>query len=379
MKTIMILGAGEMQVPVILRAQELGVDTLIVDRDADAPGFQYGGTHAIISTNDTKQILALGIEHSIDAVMTTSDLPVRVVAEVCLRLGLNGVSVNVAEVCTNKFLQRQLFQENDIKSPKYQLVRSVSDIKESYNFPVIVKPVDSSASRGVKRVNNKGELLAQIPISAKYSTTGDVLVEEFIEGREFSVETLTQNNITAVIAITEKVIQGEEFGCFVEDRHIIPARVTQDEYKLICNTVKLAIQAISLDNSPTHTEVKINENGVYIIEVACRLGGDFITSHLVPLATGVDMLGNLIRLSLGEKIDIYKTKSDVAFVQFINAENYERCFNYIEDDEHLIIKSELKPFHSRPIENSIDRMGYVIIRVNNFAEMDKHLKSMNGY
>ena len=111
-----------------------------------------------------------------------------------------------------------------------------------------------------------------------YSRHHQVLIEDFIVGREFSVETFTQNNETSIVAITEKMVIGEKQGYFVEDTHIEPARISEQEYKLIADTVLNAIKLIGLDNCPSHTEVKLNDTGAYIIEIACRLGGDYITS-----------------------------------------------------------------------------------------------------
>ncbi len=219
--------------------------------------------------------------------------------------------------------------------------------------------------------------MQQYPISAKFSRTGEVIVEAFIEGREFSVETFTQKNVTTVVAITEKVIGDEKSGFFVEDCHIVPANIRSSEEDAIKKTVITALQKLGVNNSPTHTEVKINDEGVFIIEIGCRLGGDYITSDLVPLATGVDMLTNLIKVSLGESIDLNIKESKTAAVQFLNNKNYQKCKEFINHNLSSIISYEIKEFHKRNIENSLDRMGHLILCADHRSEIDALLTRLN--
>lgn len=113
------------------------------------------------------------------------------------------------------------------------------------------------------------------------------------------------------------MVIGEKQGYFVEDTHIEPARISEREYKLISDTVLNTIKLIGLNNCPSHTEIKLNDTGAYIIEIACRLGGDYITSDLVPLSTGVDMLENLINCSLGIPIDIVHKYKNVQLYSFL--------------------------------------------------------------
>ena len=370
MKKIIILGAGEIQIPVIKKVNELGYYSIALDYDKDAVGLKYADKCYVVSSTDVDKVLAVVKEENADALLTTSDYPVNVVAAVSEMMGLVSMSKEVANICTNKFIQRKIFSAHGINSPKFYLVSDNDIITEHYNdFPYIVKPVDSSASRGVKRVNDSNELLNAIEEAKEYSRSGQVLIEQFIGGKEFSVETLTQNSLTTIVNITEKLVIGEDHGYFVEDTHIEPARITKDEWELIENEVIKALKIIQADNCPSHTEVKLWNGRPYIIEMACRLGGDYITSDLVPLSTGIDMLANLIKLSVGEPIDREKTINRVACIQFLNSKNYDRCCAFIESQRSQIIKYEVKPYRNKYIENSLDRLGYIIVQCENYEEL----------
>lgn len=376
MKRLLILGAGAMQLPVIKKAKELGLFTLVADYDVNAVGLKYADKAAVISTNDLESILFFAKEERIDGILTTSDYPVNTVAYIGEQMALPAMPINVAKICTNKYLQRELFHSVSINTPFYQLCDASTDINVFTDFPYIVKPVDSSASRGVKKVENQGQLINAFQTALSYSNKKKVLLESYISGREFSVETFTQNKITTIISITEKLTRGEECGYFVEDTHIEPARITKKEHNLISEEVLRAIKAIGFDNCPSHTEVKLNSEGVYIIEIACRLGGDYITSDLVPLSTGIDMLENLIRLSVGEDINVKSSISKYSCVQFLNEKNYYSCKKFIETGNKYIKRFEIYPYSDKLIKNSLDRLGFIILQTDTQKELENILNRL---
>ena len=374
MKKILILGAGEMQIPVIQKANEMGYESIALDYDEDAVGFKYANKKYVVSSTDAEKVLAVAKQENADALLTTSDYPVNVVAKVSQILGLPAMSPEVANICTNKYLQRKLFSENRINAPKFYLISENVDLSNYNDFPYIVKPVDSSASRGVRKVGQLAELEDAINEAKAFSRTGQVLIEQFIGGKEFSVETLTQNGETTIASITEKLVIGEEYGYFVEDTHIEPARINAEEWQVIEGEVKKALKLIKADNCPSHTEVKLWNGKPYIIEMACRLGGDYITSDLVPLSTGIDMLANLVKLSIGIPIEREKAINKVSCVQFLNPKNYNRCKQFIESNNSHIIRSNIREYSTHRIENSLDRLGYVIMQADDHATVEEILK-----
>jgi biotin carboxylase len=376
MKRIMILGAGEMQVPIIKKSKAQGLYTIVADYDSKAPGFKYADVALKISTTNFEEILKAAKDYNINGILTTSDYPVNIVAKVSSELHLHSMSMVVANICTNKFLQRRFFSENNIPSPFYQLISNKEDLDRIETFPLIIKPVDSSASRGVKKVKDLTDLRIQYTITKEFSKSGHVLVEEFIEGKEYSVETLSQQGKHHIIAITDKsLIKGND-TCFVEDTHILPAFLIDKDEVLIRSVVLDLLTKLDVNNCPCHVELKLNNRGPFIIEIACRLGGDFISSNLVPLATGVDMLENLINISLGLEISIDTKHDSVAAIKFINNSNYSSITDFVRNNSSHISESFIKDFHERPIENSIDRMGFIILEAKNHSLMNELLQKL---
>jgi len=373
MKKLLILGAGQMQVPIIALAKQLGHYTIVADYDPQALGFEYADEKSTISTIDKDAVLQLAQSEHVDGILTTSDYPVRVVAYVSEKLGLPAMTQRVAEVCTNKYEQRKLFKENGINTPFFVKCDINTNLSELKDFPYIVKPVDSSASRGVVEVHDSEQLKEAVTAACELSRSGNAIVESFIYGKEFSVETLTQNGETHIIQITEKLTRGEDKGYFVEDTHIEPARISEIEAEAIRKEVLRAAKAVGVDNCPTHTEIKLWDSKPYIIEMACRLGGDYITSDLVPLSTGISMMENLIRLSLGETIDVEPKFWKWSCVQFLNEENYFRCKEFIEQNQELISRSEVGEYKNGVIKSSLDRLGYIIFQSDTKTELEKTL------
>lgn len=373
MKKLLILGAGQMQVPIIALAKKMGHFTIVADYDPQAPGFEFADVKSTISTIDKDAVLHLAQCEHVDGILTTSDYPVRVVAYVGEKLGLPAMSQFVAEVCTNKYEQRKLFHANGINTPFYTKCDKNTDLSSLNDFPYIVKPVDSSASRGVEEVHSTEQLMKAVESACELSRADYSIVESFIGGKEFSVETLTQNGVTHIIQITEKLTRGEEQGYFVEDTHIEPARISEEEAISIKTEVLRATKIVGVDNCPTHTEIKLWNGKPYIIEMACRLGGDFITSDLVPLSTGISMMESLIKLSLGEKIDTDVKYNKWSCVQFLNEENYYRCQDFIDTFDSHIHRSKVEEYRNTVIRNSLDRLGYVIFQTNTREELEKIL------
>jgi biotin carboxylase len=372
-KKLLVLGASEIQQPIIIRAKELGYYTIVADYDPCAVSFKYADKKLIISTIDNASLYKVAIENGIDGVLTTSDYPVRSVAYICDKMGLSGPTIDAAHLCTDKYLLRQHLAKNQFLVPQFKIIKSKDMLYEIDYFPCVIKPVDSSGSRGVQKVNNLKELIEAYDHSLKYSISANVIVEEFIDGDEFSIETLTQNGNTAIISITGKTVKGDKGIFFVEDRHVIPAFITNEKVLAISDIVIKVINSLNLGNSPTHTELKTSSKGIFIIEIGARLGGDYITSDLVPLATGVDMLANAINIALNNKINTSGNIKKYSGIQFITTENYERTVDFLKIENPFVVKQSIHPFKEVPLTSSFDRLGYFIVQTDTREQLNQTL------
>lgn len=308
-KKIMILGASILQLPAIQQAKAMGYRVVAVDMNPDAVGFQEEGIEKeIISTIDIPAVVEAAKRHNIDGVMTlASDMPMRSVAAVAKELGLVGISDETALKATNKAVMRQALKDHNVPIPKFFKVSN----KDAYDQAVrqfdsafIVKPADNSGSRGIFKIEELSDvqtITQAYEYSRQFSRSGDVVVEEFMSGPEVSVETLTVNGQCHVIQITDKLTTGAPH--FVEMGHSQPTKHSEETAQRIRDVAVAANKAIGITNGPSHTEIIITAEGPKIVELGARLGGDCITTHLVPLSTGVNMVACCIQIALGELPD----------------------------------------------------------------------------
>lgn len=378
MKRIMILGGSEIQVPIIEKCKKLGHFTIVVDYDPEAPGLTLADVALVISTNDKEAVLNHATEQNIDGILTTSDLPVRVVAHVASKLDLPALSEESAFFTTNKFQMRKKLKESNFNIPEFSIIQNENEIEFLNSFPYVVKPVDSSGSRGVRRINTVEGMRGWLPEALKHSNSQQVIAESFIPGSEFSVESITQSGKTHIIAITEKRLFANDKGYFVENAHIIPATIPNRMREKIEMIVKRAVEVLKIDNTACHTELKVNNNEVTIIEIGARLGGDFIGSKLVELSTGVDMLQNVINLAIGLPISVKSSRSYYAGIQFLTPLNYLKAKSYVEDNKQSIYSFHFKPFKNIEIKNSFNRLGHIIIVSKTKDKLDRVLNFINS-
>lgn len=255
----------------------------------------------VVGGQDFEGTCAVVEKHGIDAIVTAAtDKPLVMMARIAEKYGFPFFSVDTAKWSTDKFQMKQRFLEGGVPCAKGRLVKSVEETADMV-YPVIVKPRDNSGSRGVKLCRTKEELEQSMAEALEYSKLDSVLVEEFIEGPEYSIEGLHYDGKSEVIQFTEK--KTTEFPYNVELGHIQPANINEDNKQKIREIVAKIGKALKFENCPSHTELKINDRGIFVIETSPRLGGDYITSTLVPLSTGVNLEDELLRISLGEGVN----------------------------------------------------------------------------
>lgn len=371
MKSIFILGASMLQVPAILKAKEKGLYVYVLDYDKNAIGIKYADKFLEISTIDKEAVYEAALLFKPDYIMTsTSDMPVRTVSWVCEKLGRDTDISYIDAICaTDKVAMRNRMKVCGVPIPVFYEVDNVDEflsISEKMPDRYIIKPADNAASRGVVLVDkNKNENLIEIYNYCKeYSRSGAVLVEEFMDGDEVSVEAYSINGEPHIITITDKMVTSLPY--FVELGHTEPSRLPAPLQKEICKVAESAIRAIGMKNGPTHTELKITSNGVKLVEIAARLGGDFITSKLVPLSTGVDMIECSFASILEYNIPYEKKISKGAAIRFIQAETgMLESVDGIDEVRKLNGVEEIRIYknigdHVRRPQNSSDRIGHII-------------------
>lgn len=316
-KTIMIIGASILQLPAIEKAKELGLKVVALDMNPEAVGFKVPGViKEVISTIDISAAIEAAKYYHIDGVMTlATDMPMRTVAAVAKACGLVGISEDTAIKATDKSVMREALLSNGVPIPSFYKVANIKEFMlavEKIEGPFMVKPADSSGSRGILKLDDRTDIEAAYKYVKKFSRSGIILVEEYMKGPEVSVETLAVDGDIHVIQITDKMTTGAPH--FVEMGHTQPTRL--DCIEEIKKIAIAANKAIGIENGPSHTEIIITEDGPKIVEIGARLGGDCITTHLVPLSTGVNMVEACIKIALGEKPSVSPVRRAGAAIRY---------------------------------------------------------------
>ncbi len=367
MKTIMILGASILQLPAIEKASEMGLRVVALDMNPDAVGFNVPGVvKEVISTIDIEMAVEAAKRHQIDGVMTlATDMPMRTVAAVAKECELVGVTEETAIKATDKSVMREALKTAGVPVPKFFRVGNIDEYRaavESIEGPFMVKPADSSGSRGILKVDNRENLDSAYEYTKRFSHNGVVVVEEVMIGPEVSVETLAIDGEVHVIQITDKMTTGAPH--FVEMGHTQPTRL--DCAEEIKRVAIAANKAVGIENGPSHTEIIVTKEGPKIVEIGARLGGDCITTHLVPLSTGVNMVEACIRIALSEKPDISPTLNCGSAIRYFkqHAGVVERI-DGVEEAEKMPGVKQISIVHGigekiSEITDSGSRMGFVI-------------------
>lgn len=376
-KRLMILGASILQLPAIEKAIEMGLEVIAVDMNPKAVGFGVQGVEKeIISTIDEQAIVEAAKKHKIDGIMTlATDMPMRSVAAVAKEMNLIGIDADTAFKATNKVEMRRALQSCGVPIPKFFKVTNEEEyieVVKQFNVPFIVKPADSSGSRGIFEVIDitDKQLIKEAYYYCKpFSRVGDVVVEEYMSGPEVSVETLSIDGVCHVIQITDKITTGAPH--YVEMGHSQPSRHSKEISEKISKVAKAANKALGITNGPSHTEIIVTSEGPKIVEVGARLGGDNITTHLVPLSTGVDMVECCIKIALGEKPDIKPKWNKGAAIRYFNQhKGIVKGIEGIEEAKKIIGVQQISVVHGvgeevTDINSSASRMGFVIAQDEN--------------
>ncbi len=310
MKKIMILGAGIYQMPIINKAMERGLYTIAVSPKGDYPGLNVADKAYYIDVRDEKSVLAAARKEGIDAVTTDqTDIAVRTVAYVAEHMGLSGIGYECARLFTDKAAMRRRTEELGLPAIKSKAVYSLKEAITFFNEcdgKIMIKPVDNQGSRGVFMVDSEEELADKFSQSVGFSKDGKVIAEQFVEGKEFEVDSIVVNGKARTLMCGD-VDLFKVPGIFASRTRIYPSNEEPEILKKLLETNRLTIEGFGLNQGLTHSEYLINEKGmVYLIEAAARGGGAFVSSHVTKLQTGLDTADFLIDAALGQVNDYPK-------------------------------------------------------------------------
>lgn len=374
MKRLLVLAAGLLQLPVIKKAKDLGYYVIAADGDSMAPGLKCADRAVVANITSEELMLEIARKEKIDGIIhPCSEVAMNVMGRINDELGLCGISRETALKATNKHLMRKAFEEGNAPSPWSECFEFVDDAwqiyEETLTQDMILKPSRSSGSRGISKISKgmkKSEFEILFERSKAESRDNTVMLEQFVEGPEFSVEIIVWQKRIYILAVTDKKTTGAPY--FVELGHNQPSCYPDSIVEKIKQAAYQGVVALRLDNCAAHAEIKLNEGNAYIMEVGARLGGDFISTELTRLSTGIDMVAAAVNVALGVEPDLSskEPKYGVCIRYFcptpgkvVGIENE----NFLKKDPSVynyeIYHREGDMVHE--VKSSLDRSGHVMV------------------
>lgn len=379
MKKVLIIGASILQLPAIRKAKELGYYVGVADYNPQAIGIPYADEYFNVSTIDVDGVVKVAQEFRPDGIMTlATDMPMRAVAKACEVCGLPGITFDTAIKATDKGEMIKAFEAANVEHPWYHIVPSPDSLKtviDSITYPCIMKPTDNAGSRGVVLCHSREELENEYEYSHHESRSGAVIIEEYLQGPEFSIEVMVVDGESHVLQITDKLTTGAPH--FVEMGHSQPTKQNEENQAKIRDLACRAVKAVGIQIGPAHVEEILTNNGPKMVELGARMGGDCITTHLVPLSTGIDMVGCTIKLACGEKIDIEPKFNKGSAIRYFDAHNGTiKAIEGIDEAKKIPGVQEISIVHQvgetvGEIGSSTDRVGFVIAQAETVEQAVK--------
>jgi biotin carboxylase len=371
MKKIMILGAGIYQVPLIKKAKEMGLYTIVVSVPGNYPGFALADKVVYENTVDADAVLKVAQKENIDGICTTgTDVAIVTIGKVCDAMGLRGVSRHGAEIACDKSLMKEAYVRNGVNTAQCRRVpieedmETVKAICEEINYPVIFKAIDSSGSRGITKVLEPQEVVHAVDAIKAVTHSKEYLIESYLVGDEFGAQAFVQDGkLEFVLPHGDYVFKGDTG---VPVGHYAPYDLPELEQE-IYEQASLAIKAMQLDNCAINADFMLCNGKVYVLEIGAR-GGATCLVELVSLYYGYDYYEKIIQVALGEKVDFtpvnekrvpnasHLLMSDKdGFMLKIENKNVPNE-NLVEVSLDYQVGDSVRKFHVGP-----DRIGHVIV------------------
>lgn len=370
-KKIAILGANYQYLTFYRQTKALGYEIYSFGRASDdhISADKFADHFYDISFTEKEKILEICKREGVQGVtsfLIESALPY--VYYISRGLGIPCNSPECEALTANKYTMREQLRKDGVSIPAYMAVKSVDD---DFNipYPVIVKPADSGGSRGITLVRAENGYADAITRAMEWSPSKTVLVEQFIEGREFSVESISYQGRHYILQITDKETTGAPY--FVEMSHHQPANLSDEQRRCIMDLVMKMLTSLKIEYGASHTEVKMDANGVpFVIEMGARMGGGFITSDLVKLSTGYDFVKGVLEVSTGTFVEPVFPYQKYSGIYFLCEETKEKVLPYIKDKEKYPFIYDADIWGKiQKVQCNSDRGGYFIYQADKRIEI----------
>ncbi len=366
MKKLVIIGANDFQNQLIIKAKALGYETHVFAWQCGDVGEYTADYFYPISIVEKDLILEKCREIRPNGICSiASDLATITVNYVAEQLGLPCNATKYSVVQTNKFAMREALHAAGVSCPKFLRTGEAVDVTAlaEFSFPVIVKPTDRSGSRAIMKLDSIEGVEQAVKAACEVSFENKAIIEEYLTGNEYSMETISYQGKHHYLATTKKFTTGAPH--FIETGHCQPSDLSPELIEKAKSVVFAALDALHVENSAGHSEFRVDESGnVRIIEIGARMGGDCIGSDLVYLSTGQDFLKMVIDVACGNGLQIHGQQAERrAEIRFLFSQKDIEHFEQLdcEAKKKLVRVSEFDLTNDGHVSDSSTRIGYYIM------------------
>ncbi len=319
MKTFVVIGAGELQIPLIKAAKNLGLHVIATDQNPDAVGFQHSDESVVANTLNPQETLEklIAIQKPIHGVATAGTDASQTVATVAKHFDLPGHSIQATKNASNKALMRVVLEQAQVSIPRYKIIKDVQEALSFFkeiNSPCVLKPAINMGARGVSMVSTLEQVEEAFNLAQENNKDNiDLLIEEYIDAHELSIDALIYDGIVTITGIGDRIIEHPPY--FVETGHILPSNLDDERIQRAVSTFRDGIKALGLTHGAAKGDIKISATNAWVIEIAGRLSGGFMSSHTFPFATGINLHEQMVKLALGEEIPVLTPTKNLVSVE----------------------------------------------------------------
>ena len=303
-KTLLFVGAGRHQRRAIAQARGLGLRTVAVDKNPEAPGLAEADQAELVDFSDVEAVIAAGARYEVDGVLTISaDRAVPVVAAVAEALGLPGIGTATAHVMTQKIAMRRRLADHGIPQPRFAAVRTLQEARlatEVVGFPAVLKPADSGGQRGVFRLDSRDDLDRHLHTALIESPTREAILESFHDGLELNGLAIARGGEVESLTLSDR-LRPPGIGFGVGWIHVYPTTLFADALAEAERVSVAAVAALGLRDGVAFPQLLATDDGIVVVEVAARVPGGQM-ADLARHAVGVDIVEIAIRQALGEEV-----------------------------------------------------------------------------
>jgi biotin carboxylase len=314
LRSILFIGGGIETLPGVRLAKSMGINVIVSDANIDAPCMIEADDTLVASTYDVKESIAAARQYhdkvrSLDGVICLgTDVPLTV-ASIADELGLPSISIESARLVSDKLAMKNFLVAGNVPMPWYTSIENTDSLREIVSergYSLVIKPVDSRGARGVLKLNQDIDLDWAFSVAQSYSPTSRVMVEGFLDGPQISTESLIVDGQVYTIGFSDRNYEFLERYAphIIENGGDLPSFLATTEQESIKNTIAMAAKCLGVKNGVIKGDMVLSKGKPYVIEVALRLSGGYFCTDEIPLNTGVDFVGNAIRLALGDIVDV---------------------------------------------------------------------------